>query len=158
MVGFKFQRLGRVCLPHLKSHLQSSWWSSQILTACSEKPWDKSRRVVKSHCSRSLTMEEFPSVSWRTFFSYQSLKGPRKENTPFKLIHTEKVWQKREGYSVSLCVCVLWVFFFCSDRCLVMSQHTLMKYSLSEPLWLTAFLHTHTLTWLPLEMLRYADM
>lgn len=107
-------------------------------------------QVVKSHCSRSLTMEEFPSIVRNIFFIPGS-EGPGKENTLVRL-HASSYTQKtlkQGGELQCLFTCVCRGYFVvctgCSGRCLVMSLHTLIKFSLLEFLQLSKT-HTHTRT------------
>lgn len=58
---------------------------------------------MKSHFSRLLTMEEFPSFAENIFFIPRP-KGPGKENTVVNLSHTH---EQGGGYSVYLDVCLL---------------------------------------------------
>lgn len=53
-------------------------------------------QVVKSLCSRSLTMKEFPSVVRNIFFIPGS-EGPEKENTLLKLVRTHTEALQRRG-------------------------------------------------------------
>lgn len=93
-------------------------------------------------------MEEFPSVVRNIFFIPAS-EGPAKENTLVKLHaswYTPKPFIRRESYSVCLCVGIYVCSGFsrgCSGRCRIMSQHTLIKSSLSELLQLTGFFDAH---------------
>lgn len=104
---------------------------------------------MKSLRSRSLTLEEFPSVVRNIFFIPGS-EGPEKENTLLKLGHTHQsasaagVTVQRVFSYVCMYVGNLLSTAGRSGRCLVKSRHMLTKFSLPELPQLTAILDTHT--------------
>lgn len=112
-VRFGFQRPCRVSRLFLFAVL-FLWKPWQLI----DRKWQRWRarrtpetkvRVVKSRCSRSLTMEEFPSIVRNIFFIPGS-EGPGKENTLVRLHASSYTHRKHlswaESYSVCLRVCV----------------------------------------------------